>query len=393
MQALNELANLPVQEKEALGISATAGEIAQQPKTWRGTRDIFHRHADRLRTFLEAAGVTAPLEQRPTVILSGAGTSDYIGQVLTLLLRTEWGCETQAIASTDLLISMADYIVPGRRYLLISFSRSGDSPEGVAVVAQALKKFPEIAHLVVTCNDRARMVELVSGTSRAYAVILDDAVNDRGLAMTSSFSNMVIFGQCLAHIWSQTAYGDVFESLVRAGEKFLPLAAGCAQELAAARYQRLCVLGSGALTGVAKESALKVLEMTAGGVKVMTESVLGLRHGPMAALDRQTLFICFVSEDARKQKYEIDLLREVGSKGITAKRIVVGPASVQQLADCAEVFLTIGDGVPDLYRPPIDVMFGQVLGLYFSLAHGLKPDAPSPQGVISRVVGEFKIYE
>ena len=380
-------------EKEELGVSATAGEIAQQPRTWRGTRKIFEQHAQRLRTFLEAAGVTGTLEQRPTVVLTGAGTSDYIGQALTLLLRTEWGCETQAIASTDLLSNMADYLVPGRRYLMISFSRSGDSPEGVSVLTQALERFPEIAHLVVTCNEEATMAALADGRPRAYAVVLDDAVNDRGLAMTSSFSNMVIFGQCLAHAWSGAAYDAVFEALVRGGEAFLPVADAAARELAEEKYSRVCVLGSGALTGVAKESALKVLEMTAGGVKTMAESVLGLRHGPMAALDKGTMLVCLASSDIRRQSYEADLLEEVGRKEIAAQRVVVGPNGSARLSECSERRLAVEGGIPDLYRPPVDVIFGQLLGLYFSLAHGLKPDAPSPRGVISRVVGEFRIYE
>jgi D-galactosamine 6-phosphate deaminase/isomerase len=393
VQGLRELVNLSQIEKERLGVSATAGEIAHQPRTWRGTRKIFEQHAQRLRLFLEAEGIAGPLEQRPTVVLTGAGTSDYIGQTLALLLRTEWGCETQAIASTDLLTNMADYFVPGRRYLMISFSRSGDSPEGVAVLTQALEKYPEISHLVVSCNERATMAKLVHGKARAYVVVLDDAVNDRGLAMTSSFSNMVLFGQCLAHAWSDATYEPVFEALVRAGEAFLPVADAAARGLAEEKYSRVCVLGSGALAGVAKESALKVLEMTAGGVKTMAESVLGLRHGPMAALDKQTLLVCFASGDTRRQMYEADLLEEVGKKEIVAQRVVVGPRESARLADCSEQYLAIEDGVPDLYRPPLDVMLGQLLGLYSSLARGLKPDTPSPRGVISRVVGEFRIYE
>jgi tagatose-6-phosphate ketose/aldose isomerase len=393
VQGLQELVNLSEAEKERLGISATAVEIAQQPRTWRDTRKIFEQHAKHLRTFLEAQGVTGPLEQRPTVVLTGAGTSDYIGQTLTLLLRTEWGCETQAIASTDLLSNMADYLVPGRGYVMISFSRSGDSPEGVAVLAQALEKYPEIAHLVVSCNERAAMVDLVRGRTRAYAVVLDDAVNDRGLAMTSSFSNMVLFGQCLAHVWSSSAYDPIFEALVTAGGAFLAVADEAARKLAEKKYSRVCVLGSGALAGVAKESALKVLELTAGGVKTMAESVLGLRHGPMAALDKETLLVCFASSDVRRQRYEGDLLEEVGRKGIVAQRVVVGPRGSARLSTNSEQYLAIEDGVPDLYRPPVDVMLGQLLGLYSSLAHGLKPDAPSPHGVISRVVGEFRIYE
>jgi tagatose-6-phosphate ketose/aldose isomerase len=375
-----------------MGILATATEIAQQPETWKGTRRIFEQHADSLRAFLENAGVTGPLDQRPAVVLTGAGTSDYIGQVLTLLLRTEWGCDTQSIASTDLLSSMADYIVPGRRSLWISFSRSGDSIEGVTVLKQALEKFPEIAHLIITCNAQARMVEVIRDFPQAYAVLLDDAVNDRGLAMTSSFSNMVVFGQCLAHAWSVQSYDAVFEALLRSGEAFLPVASACARELSAAMYTRVCMLGSGALTGVAKESALKVLEMTAGRIKTMSESVLGLRHGPMAALDTETLLVCFGSGDERRQQYEADLLREVGDKRIVAQRVVVAPMAATRFAACSERLLQIEDGVPDLYRPPVDVFFGQLLGLYSSLAHGLKPDAPSPRGVINRVVASFNVY-
>lgn len=393
VQGLQELVNLSEMEKEKLGVSATAQEIAQQPRTWRGTRQIFEQHAEQLRKFLATAGVNGPLEQRPTIILTGAGTSDYIGQTLTLLLRTEWGCETQAIASTDLLTNMADYLVPGRRYLMISFSRSGDSPEGVTVLKQALERYPEIAHLVVTCNHRATMAQLVREQTYAYTIVLDDEVNDRGLAMTSSFSNMVLFGQCLAHAWSNTDYLPVYDSLLRAGDAFLPLADSVARDLAHEKYNRVCVLGSGALAGVARESSLKILEMTAGEIKTMPETVLGLRHGPMAALDKQTLLICLASSDPRRQKYEADLLEEVGKKQIVAQRIVVGPLGSSRLIECSERYLSIEPGLPDLYRPPVDVMLGQLLGLYCSLAHGLKPDSPSPRGVISRVVGEFRIYE
>jgi tagatose-6-phosphate ketose/aldose isomerase len=393
VSALHELVTLSDREKETMGIVATPGEIAQQPETWKKTHRIFEQHRRKLEAFLEAAGVTGPLEQRPTVMLVGAGTSDYIGQVLQLLLRTEWGCETMAVASTDLLSNMADYLVPGRRYLWISFSRSGDSPEGVTVLRQALEKSPEVSHLIVTCNANGRMAGLGRNHPRAYLVVLDDAVNDRGLAMTSSFSNMVVFGQCLAHLWSAETYLPIFDELVRAGEAFLPVAADCAEQLAPAMYGTVCVVGSGALTGVAKESALKVSEMTAGRVKTMTESVLGLRHGPMAALNTETLFVCFASSDERRQRYEADLVREVSRKDIVAQRVVVGPVGAEIFAGCCDRYLAIPGNVPDLYRPPVDVLFGQLLGLYFSLAHDLKPDAPSPRGVIQRVVGEFNIYE
>jgi tagatose-6-phosphate ketose/aldose isomerase len=393
VNVLDQLVSLSDQEKTNRGIVATPGEIAQQPETWKRTRDIYEQHAPALRKFLEATGVTGPLPQRPTVVLIGAGTSDYIGRVLQPLLRTAWGCEILVVPSTDLLSNMTDYVIAGRRYLWVHFSRSGESPEGVAVYRQALERYPLISHLVITCNQQGRMVALSEATQKAYVVVLDDAVNDRGLAMTSSFSNMVVFGQCIAHAWSEATYRPVFREVVRAGEAFLPTAARVAEELSQAMYSTMCLIGSGALTGVARESALKVLEMTAGRVRTMTESVLGLRHGPMAALNNQTLLICFASSEHQRQQYEADLLDEVSRKGVIAQRIVIGPRNTPVLAAASERYLEIPGDVPDLYRPPVDVLFGQLLGLYCSLAHKLKPDAPSPAGVINRVVGEFKIYE
>lgn len=146
--------------------------------------------------------MNAAIERRPIVLLTGAGSSDYIGETLTLLFRKEWGCETNAVASTDLLMTMEDYLVLGQRYLVISFSRSGNFPEGIAVLQQAIEKFPHTTHLVVTCNERGHMAAIAREHPNTYAVVLDDTVNDRGLAMTSSFSNMVLFGQCLAHAWT-----------------------------------------------------------------------------------------------------------------------------------------------------------------------------------------------
>jgi tagatose-6-phosphate ketose/aldose isomerase len=390
---LSSFADLPLEEQKALGLVFTLHEIAQQPNTWTMTLQVFRKNQVRICDYLERIGMLETVEKRPVVMLIGAGTSDYIGRALVLLLRQRWGCEVFACASTELLPNLEDYIVPGRKYLWISFSRSGDSPEGVAVLEQAIRLYPDIAHLVVTCNSEARMTASCEGALRSCVIVLDDLVNDRGLAMTSSFTNMVVMGQCLAHAWSIEEYSMIMDRLVQAGRDLLVSAAAKAEGLASRGFSRVCMVGSGSLVSVAEESALKVLEMTAGQVKTMSETVLGLRHGPMAALDRQTLFICFVSEERRKTLYARDLLSELGEKGITGERLVVGPASKEkELAPYCESYLAVHDEIADAYRPVLDVIFGQLLGLYCSVAHQLKPDTPSPDGVINRVVQEFRIY-
>ncbi len=393
MPILTSLVSLDEEQKQARGLCFTPREIAQQPDTWKTTLSVFRQAESKIVRFLEASGVRDALEKRPTVLLVGAGTSDYIGQALVLLLRQAWGCEVFPCASTDLLPNLETYIVAGRPYLWISFSRSGDSPEGVAALERAIESYPEIAHLVVTCNARAQMIKVCARAQRACVVVLDDAVNDRSLAMTSSFTNMILLGQCLAHAWSLSDYVPVHERLVQAASALLERAADQAQRIASLHYERICFIGSGALASVAKESALKVLEMTAGQVLTMSETVLGLRHGPMAALGPGTLLVCFASEHLPGALYARDLLLELGAKKIAGERIVVGPAPHQaQFASCCEVYLPLQESIHDLYRPALDVIFGQLLALFCSMARGLKPDAPSPRGVINRVVQHFNIY-
>jgi len=394
VNALSELLNLPETERTARGLVHTSAEIAQQPATWPATFELFKRKRAQIRDFLLTSGLGAAQDSRPAVFLVGAGTSDYIGYSLASLFRKAWQCEVVAVPSTDLLTHMDELVIPERKYLWISFSRSGDSPEGVAVLEGACDRRPDIHHLVVSCNANGRMIHANAGKPQVLSICLDDIVNDRALAMTSSFSNMVVFGQCLAHADDLGRYEPVLAQLVQAGKSFLPIAADCAAAVAKQPCTKACFVGSGPLRAVAKESALKLLELTAGKVLTMSESALGLRHGPMAALDQDTLFVCFLSGSRRVQPYEQDLLREIGSKRLVRTRVVVAGSQVSAANSFAEHNLAPAGSpaVADDYRPVVDVIFGQVLGLFFSLRWNLRPDCPSPNGAISRVVQNVSIH-
>jgi tagatose-6-phosphate ketose/aldose isomerase len=393
MDELSRLLALSEGERVERGLFHTPREIRQQPSTWQRTYEKFVDAAGGVRDFLARVGLSEVESVRPSVYLVGAGTSDYIGRALTSLLRREWRCEVQAVPSTDLLTDMDDYVIPGRPYLWVSFSRSGDSSEGVAAVEAALERHPTVNHLIVTCNGGGRMAHEFSGRENVFTLVLDDAVNDRGLAMTSSFSNMVIAGQCLAHVRDLAPYGRVVGELAARAEEFLGAAADMAAGLAAGRFTKFCFLGTGALRAVAVESALKVVELTAGRVYTWSESYLGVRHGPLSAVDAETLVVGFLSGDERRRAYELDLLREVKGKGLAGRIVVVWPGREPQAGEFdSALSLGLADGFDDLYRPPLDVIFGQLLGLFSSLGQGLKPDTPSPKGAISRVVAGVQIH-
>lgn len=395
MDPLATILMLSNSEREAKGLVHTPQEIIQQPDTWGRTYENLSQLAPHLETFLKGAGVFNDVQSRPSVFLIGAGTSDYIGKTVAPLLRRRWQCEVRAVPSTDLLTCVDDHVVRGKSYLWISFSRSGDSSEGVAVLDAALKQRPEIHHLIVSCNRAGRMARMVSERGNICQVILDDEVNDRGLAMTSSFSNMVVAGHCLAHIQDLTAYGATLRALIEAARRFLPAAAEFADRAVADGFRKICFLGTGALHGVAVESALKVLELTAGRIVSFSETFLGVRHGPLSAIDQETLVVGFVAGETGRRSYELDLLQELREKKLAKGIVVIAPKI--SLND-EKIMRKIGAVVPlelavaDCYRPPVDVFIGQLLGLFASIKLGLKPDTPSPGGAISRVVSRVRIY-
>jgi tagatose-6-phosphate ketose/aldose isomerase len=388
--ALSALLSLSPQEKEARGLIDTPREIHQQPDTWRGTLRSLSPLRDSLQAFLDRCGLRHGSGNAPAVILTGAGTSDYIGRALKDILRRHWNCDVSAIPSTELLTNLDDIILHAKPYLMISFSRSGESSEGVAVLEQALNRYPDqIRHLVVTCNASSTMASFPG----VFTIKLDDAVNDRGLAMTSSFSNMVVAGQYLAHVHAPDQYAPLLEGLSVMGHALLPKAADTAATLGKRKFTRACFLGTGSLQAVAQESALKVLELNAGMVATLPESPLGLRHGPMSFLNKQTLVVAYLSGNDYRLQYELDLLEEVRSKDLCGDILVVAPHPAERVHKLTQHVLTLNapSDFPDLCRPPVDVIVGQLLALFFSIENGISPDTPS-DGAISRVVSHVKIY-
>ncbi len=386
---LADLIGLGAQEKSRRGLVYTPQEICQQPDTWTNT---FLRVAERREDLLQ---FLAPLRAAsPTVYLVGAGSSDYIGRALTSVLRKSWKCEVMAVPSTELITNMESYVLPGRSYLWISFSRSGDSSESVGVLEQAFREYPQVRHLVVSCNGAGKMSRMCAHAENALALVLDDAVNDRGLAMTSSFTNLVVAGQCLANLERLPEYRLTLDALVDMGRRMLPRSAEIAHCVSQMRCRKAIFVGSGALAAAATESALKILEMTAGSICAMAESTMGLRHGPMSAMDGSTLLVSLLSCSARRSQYELDLLEEVHAKALGRVRVAVAPGPCERLRRLCDhaIVLDAPAGFPDDYRIPVDVIFGQLLGLFSSVQAGLQPDHPSPAGIIARVVSHVKIH-
>src|SRR6185436_8805205 len=133
---------------EKAGAIWTAREIAQQPATLARTRSVLDSRAAEVAAFL------APLLARRDlrIILTGAGSSSFIGESLAPVLMKHLNRRVEAVPTTDLLSGPAQYFQADVPTLLVSFGRSGNSPESVAVVELAQRLLRDCHQLIVTCN-------------------------------------------------------------------------------------------------------------------------------------------------------------------------------------------------------------------------------------------------
>ncbi len=388
MSPLQRLLSLSEEEKARLGVEATPGEIAQQPEMWRDTARRFAEAAPAIRKLLPAP----PAE----VIFAGAGTSDFVGKCLQGPVSAALETRAMPIPTTD-IVTHPEFAFPtDEPALLVSFARSGNSPESLAAIEIAAAERPKIRHLVITCNAEGQLAQRAATLGdKALVLALDPRTNDRGLAMTSSFSSMAVAGLGLVYLDNMNEYTALVDRLAIAGENMLKAMPEVAEQLAKLAPTRACFLGSGSAYGAAVESHLKLQELTDGNLICFCDTFLGIRHGPRAAIQPETLCVYFLARDPQVRRYELDLIRSNRQQGIGLAHLVVADRleGLAALADEVVAFDPEGElALPDHMLAPVYTIAGQLLGLFASLQRGLKPDAPSAGGVIHRVVQGVTIY-
>lgn len=368
-------------ELKVTGGEWTAREIAQQPAVWLEVAELVARERARLDAFI--APLLADAEVR--IVLTGAGTSSYIGGCLAPSLARDLGRRVDSVATTDLVSGPHLYLQRDVPTLLVSFARSGGSPESVAAVELADRALDRVHHLVITCNAAGALAQRMAGARNACVLVLPDATNDRAFAMTSSFTSMVLVAALIFGAISASSVA----ALARAGEAALPRARLLATELAAKSFERVVYLGSNALQALAAEAALKMLELTDGRTVAVSHSTLGFRHGPKTIVNARTLVVMFVSNDPYTRAYDRDLLDELRREARAGAIVAVGAPGVTQ-GDRLELPGT--EDMTDLALALVVVVFAQLLGLIQSLRFGLTPDNPNPSGVVSRVVQGVTVH-
>ncbi|WP_328939862.1 SIS domain-containing protein [Streptomyces tauricus] len=365
------------------GAAHTVREIAQQPALWREVDKIVTASRDSLDAFLR------PLIARDDlrVVLTGAGTSAFAGQVLQPALARRLKRRVDAVPTTDLVADPHGCLAEDVPTLLVSFARSGDSPESVAATTLADQVLSEVHHLVITCNEQGRLAREHTQQPKSHVLLMPPGSNDRGFAMTSSFTCMTLAALLAL---GGSAYDGVAERLARAAESITESSAvdRTVGALLKSEPERIVFLGSGPLKGLAEESALKVLELTGGTLMAVAESALGFRHGPKAVLNDRSVAVVYMSNDPYTRKYDQDIYAELcGNLPAGSVVTVSADSGAGTQGSGADAWPLPGlDGVEDVALALSAVVYAQLIALRASLARGLRPDNPFPSGEINRVV-------
>ena len=365
----------------------TYKEILQQPKMWLKTLDYVRAHQHQIKAFTDKY-----LGEGYQIVLTGAGTSAYIGDALEPALFTTGFRGAHAIATTDIITNPQMFFDKDSKVLLVSFARSGNSPESVGAFKAVEKTAGKVAHIFITCNKDGELAQTKG--DNILCILLPPETNDLSLAMTSSYSTMLLCCSMIANIGRIDQDAPLIEEVARCVEKAMAKYEGAIEKLASRGFKRAIFLGSGPLKGVAEECRLKLQELTDGAVMCAFDSFLGFRHGPKAVVKEDSLLIYLISPNPAVRRYELDLIRQVKANNKVVGTLVAGFQKPELEESCYDLCIETGitPSMPACYGCVSYAFVGQMLGMFKSIDMGLSPDAPSVSGNISRVVEGVTLY-
>lgn len=384
--------NYQKNELESLKAIFTASEIFQQPETWLKTYEQVKKESKSLKDFLDSFLKNEDYE----IILTGAGTSEFVGNSVFSFLNKNCGFNFKSIATTDLVQSPLNYLNTKKKLLLVSYGRSGNSPESIAafeLVNQIMKK--DAFHLFITCNKDGELNKKALNNDRVYSLCLCPETHDQSFAMTSSFSNMLLATILVFNLDKIDLMKKNIDSASLKANKVINEDFNFFKEIVNDfNFKRIVYLGANCLKGISQESALKMLELTAGKVSTLFDGILGFRHGPKSIIDNETLCVVYLSDEQYQYQYELDLIKEMGVQRKQNKILVVDNKKREEVKQYVDYYYSFNDEekIDNVFLGLNYIMLAQLLAFYKSLSLNITVDNPCPSGEVNRVVKGVNIY-
>ena len=392
-KVISKLLGLEISRLEDCSGLNTAKEIIQQPDTWRESVKNLIKNKIEIKSFIDS--FLSKKEFR--IILTGAGTSAFAGEVCEPYLTSLLNKRVEAIATTDLVASPKSYFIKDIPTLLVSFARSGNSPESVHAVNLANQLVDDLYQVVITCNENGKLAKNTVNDEKSLLLLMPPQTNDLGFAMTSSFTTMVLNAMAVFNINNIENFSSDVDKLSNSVNDFIENNIEKVTSLANEDFERIVYLGSSTSKGIARESALKVLELTAGKVNASYDTPLGFRHGPKSVVDDETVSVIYISNDEYTRKYDLDLAKEMLTHKKNDKVVIVGDNIEEDILNKADYVFNVENinytVENEVLLPLQQIIFGQMLSFLKSVNLGITPDNPCPTGEVNRVVQGVILHE
>lgn len=392
-KVISKLLGVEISKLEDCSGLNTAKEIIQQPDTWRESVKNLIKNKIEIKSFIDS--FLSKKEFR--IILTGAGTSAFAGEVCEPYLTSLLNKRVEAIATTDLVASPRSYFIKDIPTLLVSFARSGNSPESVHAVNLANQLVDDLYQIVITCNENGKLAKNTVNDEKSLLLLMPPQTNDLGFAMTSSFTTMVLNAMAVFNINSIEKFSSDVDKLSNSVNDFIENNIEKVTSLANEDFERIVYLGSSTSKGIARESALKVLELTAGKVNASYDTPLGFRHGPKSVVDDETVSVIYISNDEYTRKYDLDLAKEMLAHKKNDKVVIVGDNIEEDILNKADYVFNVENinytVENEVLLPLQQIIFGQMLSFLKSVNLGITPDNPCPTGEVNRVVQGVILHE
>lgn len=364
----------------------TATEINQQPATWRKTIKQIEDSKDELKAFIENVTKNEDYD----IILTGAGTSEFVGNAIYTYVAKRTNFKTKSYGTTDIVATPEAYLSQNKPTLLVSYGRSGNSPESVGAVDVADEVCGNnVYHLFITCNENGALSKAAATRDNAYAINLTPETHDQSFAMTSSFSNMMLATLLCFSLDELDTVKAELEDVITAAEKTCANGWELASKVVADYdFNRIVYLGANCLKGISQESQLKMLELTAGKVATMFDTPMGFRHGPKSIINDETLTVIYLSDDAYTRQYEVDLIKEMSAQRKGNKIVAIMNKYDEEIASLVDYAYgcELAGEHDNAFLGFNYIVVAQILALFKSISLGITPDNPCPTGEVNRVV-------
>ncbi|KJZ87453.1 MULTISPECIES: SIS domain-containing protein [Clostridium] len=378
-----------LEELEKIKAIFTATEIRQQPELWRETYKLILDQKEAMQRF-----INKNVDKNTRIVLTGAGTSDYVGDTVALELNKKLEAKVEAIATTDIVSNPNEYIEKNVKTILVSYARSGNSPESIGAYDLFENNIDDITQIVITCNKDGDLAKRCVNNEKNMLVLMPEKSNDKSFAMTSSFSCMTLATLLIFDIENIEKNKEFVEIVSSQAEEILDNRWSEIKQLVDYEAERVVYLGSGTLKGLCQEMALKNLELTSGQVTTICESVLGFRHGPKSIINDKTLVIIMATNEEYTKLYDIDLIKEIHNDLGNHKLAVITYENDEIMKEnCSNYICVNGKTIPNIYKIFNYMIFGQMFGYLSSLKLNISPDNPRPDGTVNRVVKGVVIHQ